>query len=346
VILSNTLPSDVLVSFRDGSVFAGSGTLQLLPHDGAISCLGTMNVNNTVEYKSQGIMYGPSKWTGPGLLRWLNGGIVGFTFAPDFHAEISGPGGKFLSMSCTNQGTLRWLGGGNLQGGYVEPEVLHNEGLLQVETDGFWWDFQLTNEPSGTFRQIAGDLTVDTFGNRGTAQLESGKLTVQYNASSTSDSAYQVILSGVAPVTNFHQLTAQNLALGGSLQVTLTNGFSPADGNTFVIANDTSSRTGQFDSVILPALQSNLTWHVRYAPTSVVLEVAQPFALSNVGFTNGTFQFSLNGYGANAYDIQTSTNLVDWTTIVSNSPFPGSVIFSDTNSPGSGQRYYRGRIFE
>ena len=56
---------------------------------------------------------------------------------------------------------------------------------------------------------------------------------------------------------------------------------------------------------------------------------------------NGT-----SGPAAAAYDIQVSTNLTDWTTIESNSPFSGEVLFTDTNSASSDHRFYRSRIFE
>jgi len=280
------------------------------------------------------------------LLRWLNGGIVGFTFAPDFHAEISGPGWKYLSMSCTNQGTLRWLGGGNLAGGYISPEILYNEGLVQVEAGGFWWDFPLTNEASGTFRQLSGTLTMDTFDNEGTVRLESGALNVQHTFSSGTNSVYQVFLGGTTPIANFHQLAATNLALGGSLRVALTNGFSPVYGDQFTLATDLS-QAGAFTSLALPVLPSPLTWKVEYLPNSVVLVVDAPApAVTNMSFTGGQFQFSFTGPAAAAYDIQVSTNLTDWTTIESNSPFSGIVFFTDTNSAGSDRRFYRSRIFE
>src|SRR5205814_3922651 len=127
------------------------------------------------------------------------------------------------------------------------------------------------------------------------------------------------------------QLSAQNLALNGSLQVTLTNGFSPGNGSSFVIATN-AVRSGSFAALTVPPLQSNLTWRVRYMPDSVILDVGTPPALSNVAFTNGQFQLSLSGFASSAYDIQVSTNLFDWTTIETNSPFPGSINFTDTNA--------------
>jgi hypothetical protein len=107
----------------------------------------------------------------------------------------------------------------------------------------------------------------------------------------------------------------------------------------------TGSRSGSFSSTTLPAPQGNLMWHVQYSPTSVALEVAETGALTDMGFANGAFQFSLNGLASGSYDIQTSSNLIDWTTILTNYPFSGSVTVTDTNAAEFSLRFYRARIF-
>src|SRR5262249_54649201 len=151
------------------------------------------------------------------------------------------------------------------------------------------------------------------------------------NFGSSPGSSYQVTVNGTSPGANFNQLNAQNLTLDGSFQVVLTNGFSPSNGNSFAIMN--GARSGSFSSTALPAPQNNLMWGVQYAPAGVVLEVGQPGgALTNMSFANGIFQFSLNGFPSGSYDIQTSTNLINWTTILTNYPFSGSVTVTDTNA--------------
>jgi hypothetical protein len=107
----------------------------------------------------------------------------------------------------------------------------------------------------------------------------------------------------------------------------------------------TGRRVGSFSYTALPPPQSNLMWHVHYTSGLVALEVAQPGALTDVGFANGAFQFSLNGFASGSYDIQASSNLLDWTTILTNYPFSGSVTVTDTNAAEFGNRFYRARIF-
>lgn len=60
--------------------------------------------------------------------------------------------------------------------------------------------------------------------------------------------------------------------LAGALNVSLINGFSPSDFDTFTIMTFTSS-TGTFEVLNLPSLGGDLVWKIHYNPTSIVLEV-------------------------------------------------------------------------
>ena len=340
-ILDITTPySPTSVAFESGSDFSGPG---ILTATGYVFCDGTITVNGTFEYNSAGTLEtGSTFWAGSGLLRWTGGGLPVVTFAPGFNVEISGADPKYLTV-CTNEGTLRWLGGESLN--FLTTGQFYNSGLIQIEADGNWNDTPIDNEPSGIFRQLAGAFSIASLTNCGTVDLQGGELNVTTNFFSGSNSVYQITLSGTTPGTNYNQLTAQTLALNGSLKVVLTNGFLPVSGNSFVIAND-SSQSGTFSNLTVPTFQSNLVLNVRYSPGSVLLEVDPVlFGLTNSIYTNGAFQFSLNGLPASAYDIQASSNLIDWITIGTNSPFTGSLNFTDTNAATWDHRFYRARIF-
>jgi len=54
---------------------------------------------------------------------------------------------------------------------------------------------------------------------------------------------------------------------------------------------------------------------------------------------NGQLIMSFTGYDGHAYVIETSSNLVDWTAISTNSPLDGTLEI--TNSATSGQQFYR-----
>jgi hypothetical protein len=59
--------------------------------------------------------------------------------------------------------------------------------------------------------------------------------------------------------------------LGGTLNVSLINGFMPSIGDSFTILTHQSG-SGTFDTVNLPALAAG-TWEITYNATSVVLTV-------------------------------------------------------------------------
>jgi hypothetical protein len=83
----------------------------------------------------------------------------------------------------------------------------------------------------------------------------------------------EIELAGVSPGTQFDRVTvAESLALGGTLDVSLLGGFTPAPGNAFEIITAANSISGTFDNVVLPGL-SDSSWHLDYNPNSVVLQV-------------------------------------------------------------------------
>ncbi len=66
-------------------------------------------------------------------------------------------------------------------------------------------------------------------------------------------------------------------ALGGTLHVSLTDGFVPQTGDSFTLLTATTPLTGDFASLDLPDLSaSGLSWQVTTTGTAVVLEVTSP----------------------------------------------------------------------
>jgi hypothetical protein len=56
---------------------------------------------------------------------------------------------------------------------------------------------------------------------------------------------------------------------------------------------------------------------------------------------NGHFQFSFSGPTATSAFVLGSTNLVDWTTLQTNTPFTGTFQFEDVQASGFSKRFYR-----
>lgn len=80
-----------------------------------------------------------------------------------------------------------------------------------------------------------------------------GKLTFANNLNLGSSGILAMQLGGTAPVTGYDQIDVVGaLAIGGTLQVSFINGYTPSPGTSFNIL-DFGSRTGTFSSVILPS---------------------------------------------------------------------------------------------
>jgi hypothetical protein len=74
---------------------------------------------------------------------------------------------------------------------------------------------------------------------------------------------------------------------------------------------------------------------------SQLLPLLRPDSTSTVTLGGGTLQVQFTGADGYAYAVQTSSNLLDWTTISTNYPGNGSFNFMDALTPDSRRRFYR-----
>ncbi len=80
-------------------------------------------------------------------------------------------------------------------------------------------------------------------------------------------------LGGTTAGSQYDQILASGaMGFGGTLQVSLINGFSPAAGQSFNLF-DWGSKTGTFSSLSLPSLSGSLTWDTSQLYTNGVLGV-------------------------------------------------------------------------
>lgn len=80
------------------------------------------------------------------------------------------------------------------------------------------------------------------------------------------------------------------------------------------------------------------------ASGSAVLNVALVAPASFSAFqrsVDGQFRFDVNGSAASSCVIEVSTNLVNWTGVLTNAPFTGTLNFTDPNAVGQPRRFYR-----
>ena len=76
--------------------------------------------------------------------------------------------------------------------------------------------------------------------------------------------------------------------------------------------------------------------------SSASLSVFNPFTVGRPAFqTGGLIQMIVAGDSGRAYRLESSTNLVDWVPVVTNTVSGGSASFTDTSAGGQVLRFYR-----
>ena len=146
-----------------------------------------------------------------------------------------------------------------------------------------------------------------------------GKLTVMGGFPQTAAGTLNIELGGTSPGTDFDLLAVSGAAtLGGTLNVTLTNGFIPAINSTFTFLTS-ASRSGAFTTFNYPS--SDFEMQVSYTPTNATIQVisvlsgppiitAQPQSRTNVVGTTAAFSVSATGAAPLSYQWQKDgTNL-------------------------------------
>jgi len=104
-----------------------------------------------------------------------------------------------------------------------------------------------------------------------------GNLTVG-STSFAAGSFFDVQLGGLNQGTQYDKLTVNGTAaLGGTLNVSYIDGFTPSFGNSFTILTTSQANgvTGTFNNLIAPPLSGGF-WRVTYNPNSVVLAAVIP----------------------------------------------------------------------
>jgi len=140
----------------------------------------------------------------------------------------------------------------------------------------------------GTF--ISNSLSIpsgETYSGTGTLQTDlvnagilspgtsPGIITVDGDYTQEATGVLEIELDGTTPGSEHDQLNVSGAAnLGGTLNVSLLDEFSPSAGDSFTILTF-GSRAGTFGTKNLPSLDAGLTWNVDYTATSVVLNVTQ-----------------------------------------------------------------------
>jgi hypothetical protein len=98
-----------------------------------------------------------------------------------------------------------------------------------------------------------------------------GRLSITGDLSNLAAGTLAMELGGLTPETEYDVLELERYAfLAGTLEIDLTGGFFPSEGDTFTLLEATAGVVGQFDQLVLP---SGYQWDIQYLANTVVLEV-------------------------------------------------------------------------
>jgi len=178
-----------------------------------------------------------------------------------------------MNIPFTNNGTVDVVAGS-----LVFPQGMDNGEDAVIDLGGG------TLDPGDTLNLESGDSLIGSgtlaanLVNEGTVSPgnSAGIITVQGNYENLNSGVLQIELGGTTPGTGHDQLVVTGTAtmLYGTLNVTLEPGYTPQEGDTFVIIEHTTG-TGTFEygTVTLPDLPGGLELEINFSDPGVTLTV-------------------------------------------------------------------------
>jgi len=402
---SVTINGGAFQTLNSGSRFSFNTEGQTLTING-----GSMLVSNTIGLRL-GNQNGTASATGNaadftgvqtnGTLFVIGGGSVGLDMGGSANAgktvsyTLSGgtvnvASGGWLNIGADTNGgtptTFTMTGGklrvsGPIQGGQstnIARQVFaFNGGTVAARTIDARFLRNVDGGAIGTLVNTNGTLSP---GDANTA----GLTTILGNYSSSNNAVLAIDIGGANYPTAFTNgagyydsvAVTTNVVIGGSLNVSLINGFVPANTQSFLIlastnaavANVTGTVSGTFNNLlsgnrVAVGGNTNITFDVVVSSPWVILTNYQSGASSpniaptnvvasiqNILGTNSIVITGSGGGGSSGYTVLTATNLTlplaSWTTNSTGIPFSsgGAVGFTNAINPASPQLFYRIRV--
>ncbi len=196
--------------------------------------------------------------------------------------------------------------------------------------------------------QGTGTLATANFTNTGTVApgVAAGILNITGNF--INQGTVAVELGGTTAGTQYDRLAVTGaITAGGILDISLINGFSVANGQTFTIMTG-SSVTGTFSTVNWPA---GVSGTISYTATSVQINITSTLPLTLLSFTArlNADKVELNWKTADEintsyFEVQRSNDGAGFNNVIANIPAAGNGNHNYTTidaSPASGSNYYR-----
>jgi hypothetical protein len=172
--------------------------------------------------------------------------------------------------------------------------------FIAVSNNAFTtWERAHTFENFGTFVKSNGTATTACnwlFNNSGALDLQSGTLALNISPTGFTGGTLRFALGGTTPGVDHGKLAlAGSQSLGGSVDVSLKNGFTPAPGNTFALVIY-GTRMGGFSPISFASVLG-ADWFSRYDAAGFIVGVRAP--VSCLSITNGLIAWWTGDGGTN-----------------------------------------------
>ncbi len=239
----------------------------------AAATLGATITNSSVSFNSGNITGQALNLSNSSLN--LNGSATGTAAFRHNGGSVNGTIGENTTVTLAGAlvGTRTFTSNGSLTntGELILDQSLGGAVVLDVNGPA------LTNSPAGIMRgsgtinfSVAGGKLV----NEGliAPRLSPGQLVVE-QFQQTSTGSLQMGIEGRIPTEFDNLITTTQITFGGTLDVSLGNGFQPQAGDVFNLF-DFGTRTGTFTEVNLPALNPGLLWSQAALYTAGEIQVA------------------------------------------------------------------------
>jgi hypothetical protein len=275
-----------------GRTFNNNGTMNL---SSTLNLIGTLNNN----------FAGTVNTASGGTLQNLTGGLGTFNNA----GALNNTAGNFSlsSITFTNTGSVNVNGGALAFSGGSNTQTAGTTTVAGGATLGGPTAFSL----QGGILRGTGTISATLTNNGGAVNpgTSAGTLTILGNYNQGTGGTLNIEIGGTA-AGSFDVLTAGVTAnLGGTLNVTLINAFTPVLGDSFTIMTF-PALIGTFATTSFPPLGGGLVLNIAYNPGSVVLTVSNapapvvtlnppnvPFVNQKVGTTGATTSVTLSNSG-------------------------------------------------
>ncbi|SEI40600.1 Por secretion system C-terminal sorting domain-containing protein [Dyadobacter koreensis] len=233
---------------------------------------------------------------------------------------------------------------------------LTNSGTINVNSSSLTVAGTFVN--NGTLKG-SGTLVHSSFTNGGNLAPGSSPGILSFTGNLVNSGTLTMEIGGKTPGTGYDQILVSGaMTMGGTLDVSFINGFTPSVDDEFMLI-DAASSTGTFSTVNLPSIAPML-WQTTYnnaAGTLTLKVLADPLPVTLVDFDAskieaGTFLNWSTSSESNSshFEIQRSAKNTDWQTIGSVQASNESTSlrkyqFSD-NSPLGGENLYRLKMID